>query len=452
MFVKRTAELKSLEEQYASSESNLVILYGRKGTGKTSLLTEFISDKEDAYYYLGVECEGEMQLLRMNNQLVDSPSNGSEKLDFAELFYSLLQRHQQKSIIILDEFHFIMKNSPNFVDAINVIKTTNSSVMLILCSSSIRWVENDMIPCMGAFATYITSYLKLKEFTFMDFVNRFPNASTETCIYISAILGGVAEYLDYWKENLSTKENIEQIFLNKNSRLFQEPGQFLKSELREPAVYNTILSSLADGYWKLNDLHARTGYSRAKISVYLKNLIQLDFVEKLLPFDETGKENVQKGLYRIKDNYLSFWYRFVFPNLSELMQGKVSEVYELKIEPFLDEYVREYYSNVCMEFLKLMNQYQRMPETFLWWDRWYGKNGTIDVLAKAENGKTLVGKCIWEERVMDFYEYETLLSLSKEAGVTLDYCYLFSKKGFSEELYLFAKENDDIKLVSLNDL
>jgi AAA+ ATPase superfamily predicted ATPase len=451
MFVKRTSELKLLEEQYALPGNNLIVLYGRKGMGKTTLLGQFLEGKPSVYYYEGTECADILQLEQMNRQVPEF-AHDHEVVDYPLLFSEIINHGEKKTIIVLDEFHYIMKNSDSFAKALLLVGNQSRPVMFILCSSSIRWIENEMIENLGAAASYITAYLKLKEFNFVDLVNRFPKASVETCIYINAILGGVPAYLEEWRQSQTVEDNIKNIILNKNSRLFFEPQQFLKLELREPSVYNTILYTLATGNRKLNDLHAKTGFSRAKISVYLKNLIQLDLVEKLVPLNEEGKENVQKGLYRIKDNFLSFWYRFVFPNLSELALENENKVYENEVALQLTDYMGEYFADVCTEFLKLMNQHQRLPEKYLWWDRWYGKNGTIDILAHAESGKTLTGKCIWEERAADIGDYNTLLQLTSQAGKNPDYCYLFSKGGFTEELRGSIADKENIILVGLDDL
>ncbi len=448
MFVKRAAERKLLEEQYAFETNNLVILYGRKGMGKTSLITEFLSDKQEAYYYEGVECEDHLQLQLLAQQL----RMDSHPLDYSDLFSALQARRDGKAILVLDEFHYIIKNGTGILEVFRLLRDREHPVMIVLCSSSIRWVENEMLSCLGDYAAHITAYMKLKEFTFVDFVNRFPSSSVETCIYINSILGGIPEYLNAWQEEHSVQDNVKSILLNKDSGLIHAPQQFLKLELREPAVYNTILYYLAHKNRKLNELHARTGFSRAKISVYLKNLIQLDIVEKLEPLGDEGRENALKGLYRIKDNFLSFWYRFVFPNRSELMMDKVNAVYEEKISPYLDEYVGEYFADVCTEFLKLMNLHHRLPDNFIWWDRWYGKHGTIDILSQSADKKSLVGRCLWAEEVAGMEDYDKLLELSKEAGAIPDYCYVFSRKGFSDELQGFVKEHENIKLIGLEDL
>jgi AAA+ ATPase superfamily predicted ATPase len=449
MFVKRTAQLQLLEEQYAAQGNNLIILYGRKGMGKTTLLAEFLKGKQDACYYEGAECVDKLQLLRMNRR-INRVFDG-EAADYPFLLSEFIGRCRGKAVIVLDEFHYIIKNSPDFVEAFRLLGSPERPVMFILCSSSIRWVENEMLQSLGSFASYITAYLKLKEFTFVDFVNRFPKSSVETCIHINAILGGIPEYLEEWKESSSIRDNIINALFDKNGRLFMASQQFLKLELREPAVYNTILAILAEGNRKLNDLHAKTGFSRAKIIVYLKNLMQLDLVEKLVPLNEEGRENVQKGLYRIKDNFFSFWYRFVFPNLSELMLGEAAKVYEERVAPFLNAYMQEYFADVCTEYLKLMNQHQRLSEKFLWWDRWYGKGGTLDILAQSESGKTLVGKCLWEDREAVYGDYEALVSLTADAGKKPDYCYIFSKAGFDTGLRESLKNRKDVILVGLDE-
>lgn len=451
MQLKRKAQLKLLEEQYALPESNLVILYGRKGIGKTTLISQFLEGKAAAYYYEGKECTDGLQRKLAYGQM-DIGAGETLIADYYRMFSEFIGDREEKAVIVLDEFHYIAKNSENFIDALRLLADGSNPLMFVLCSSSVRWVENEMVSYLGSHASYITTYIKLKELTFVDFVSYFPNSSVETCIRINAILGGVLQYLEGWEEDRPPEYNIKHLLLNKNSSLFSEPEYFLKLELREPAVYNTILSALAQGKRKLNDIHLETGFSRAKIIVYLKHLMQLDLVEKLLPLSDEGKENVQKGLYRIKDNFMSFWYRFIFPNRSKLLIGDMDQFYEEEIAPYIEEYISEYFADVCAEYLKLLNLHERLPDRFLWWDRWYGKNGVIDILSKSEKGKTLVGKCIWTESAAGIAEYEELLALAKTAGNTPDYIYLFSKGGFSKELKDYSINNKYITLVSLGDL
>ncbi len=209
---------------------------------------------------------------------------------------------------------------------------------------------------------------------------------------------------------------------------------------------------MAGGKLKLNDIYARTGFSRAKISVYIKNLIELDVVEKVFSYDTEGKENTKKGLYRIKDRFLHFWYRFVFPNLSNIENRQAERVYNEKIAPFLDEYLSQYFVTVCQEYFQLMSDYQKLPFEIEQMGEWYGKEGTIDFMGEGKDKSLFVGKCKWDREPMAEQDFMDLLALNKQAGVEPDYYYLFSKSGFTSSFEVKAKEIHNLVLTNLTDL
>mgnify|MGYP003307889072 CR=1 FL=1 len=121
---------------------------------------------------------------------------------------------------------------------------------------------------------------------YQDFKEHFPLFSKKDSIGAFSILGGIPGLWQYFNDEFTLRENIENFILQSNEKLFDYGQQYVSEELRETAVYNTILGALADGKRKLNDLYIHTGFSRAKISVYLKNLMQLEIVEKVFSFDE----------------------------------------------------------------------------------------------------------------------------------------------------------------------
>jgi len=460
LFVGRSTESKQLEDYYGVDRNNLIILYGRSNMGKTKLILEFTKGKP-CFYYATREASEREQLLHMQEEVINQSDIKIEYMDYyhileaAVLKIRTIPTNDRKTILVIDEFQHIIKNSNEFVSALTRLLAQQErfgKVMIILCSSSVNWVENDMVSSLGPAARNISAFLKLKEFTFVDFVNRFPNSSVEQCVYINGVLGGVPGYLEEWCEDLSVEDNIKKIILNTDGKLHNEAEHFLKSELRELSLYNTILATLSKGKIKLNDIYRRTGFSRAKISVYIKNLIQLDIAEKTFSYGTTGKENTQKGLYRIKDNYINFWYRYVFPNLSFLETQQVEVVYETKVKPDLNEYMKEYFVSTCTECLKLMNTYHRLPYEYDNWGSWFGKNGTIDIIAEDKNGKMLVGSCLWLDQVMEMSDYSHLIELIGLARIEPEHYYLFSKDGFSKELEELANNSKNLQLIPLEEL
>ena len=236
-----------------------------------------------------------------------------------------------------------------------------------------------------------------------------------------------------------------------NSVLLQETINTLEENLRETAVYNTIMFGLANGKNKLNDIHHFTGFSRAKIMVYLKSLIELGMVEKVYSFATTGHENVQKGVYRICDPLANFFYRFCYANLTYIIRLTPEEYYEKFIAEGLNEFVSSAYRAICREYVVKLSEYGRLPFEIEEEGEWVGKIDSLDIVAQSESGDTLVGACYWNSE-MDVDAIDRIRSCCKRARVNPDYYYLFSAIGFTDGLKKLADEEASIKLIGLEEM
>lgn len=460
MFIGRNTERRTLEDIFATDRSNLVVLYGRAGMGKTALIAEFLKEK-NAYYYLLRECSFREQMFCMSEELESAYPGQSMKtvdeLDYAEVLQSVVRRNEEQSakqLIVLDEFHLGMKEG-ELAEAIYHILANREhfgNVMFLLCSSSVNWVENEMVQELGITAKFITNFMKLKELSFMEISNWFPRMSIEDCIAVNAVIGGVPKYLKLWDERRTVAYNIKQLFLVENAPLYAEAEAVLKLELRELAAYNAILAAMASGKNKLNDIYERTAFSRAKISVYLKNLIKLDIVEKVFSADTDSNENVKKGLYRVRDNFLNFWYRFVFPNQSMIAIGQGEWVFEERIKNDFFAYQRESFSQLCLEYLKLMTRHKRLRNDYDTWGSWHGKAGKLDVIAADSENRILVAYCDWNDRRITVREMEYINDLCAQAKVKPAEIYVFSKLGVSAEAKHEYMKQPLFRVVELKDL
>ena len=205
-------------------------------------------------------------------------------------------------------------------------------------------------------------------------------------------------------------------------------------------------------YDKLNELHLKTGYSRAKISVYMKNLGTFHIVEKETSFETGGWENTKKGVYRIKDNYVNFWFRFVYPHLSELYMMSPEQFYDAYITSGIDEYLERYFKEVCMEYVGLLNLIGKLPMKISKMGTWIGKEGNIDIIAQNSVRENIVGYCNWNQPEFTMEMKEELLKSMKQAKIDAKYFFLFSAKGFSEEIRQLAEEDTRYILVDMNEL
>lgn len=434
MFVGREKELKLLNQSFQSNENTVVVLYGRDGIGKTALAKQFCEDKSFVYY--------QARELSQAEQTVYFDKKKEEVFDKVK---------QGPIVFVIDEFDLMLKGYKTFFGDLEtfVEELPAGQVMLLLISSAVQWVENTMVEDMGSFAGAITSFIKVKEFSFMEMVDRFPDSTTEECILIYGILGGVPAYLNYWNPKETVRKNIIRIVLDDKGPMHREAHRFLKAYLRELPFYSTILSVLAEDEPKLNYLYTRTGFSRAKISVYIKNLMQIDVATKIFSYEPEKKATIQKGLYGITDSFLHFWYKLIYPKMSEFSIMEPSEFYDKFLKNHLDELAQKSYIKVCQEFMELMNQFNRLPKKFGNFGSLYGKSGFIPLIANTEEGEILIGNCKWSSKPMDMKEFEQLLQRIEQTGKEADYYYLFSKEGFTTELSIMAKNMDNIQCIDL---
>ena len=263
MFLGRSDETAILNKYYESGENSLIVLYGRTGIGKTSLIKNFAKDKP-FFYYCSAQASDRHQISifteAVKNQIgfysVDEQKD-VDVLSYDALFTLTKRIPGDMKLVIIDEFQNIIKQNKEFMDS--VIKLAggeffDEKVMVVLLSSSISWIENGLVSSIGSSALKITEFIKLKELSFVDTVRMFPGYSVPDSMMIYAITGGVPGYMAKLTDKLSVKENICNNILGGDSFLRQEGSAYIKEELRETSLYNTILKYIAQGANKLNEL------------------------------------------------------------------------------------------------------------------------------------------------------------------------------------------------------
>lgn len=454
MFVGRKKEKKRIEESIIKKSTGAFVLYGRECMGKTKLALETAKPYPYVYYYVK-ECSLYAQLQCLSSEFSVELQGTDEIQMMRNVFEQVIQKQNSKGhlLFILDEFQTMADREGCFFEMLEELGK-KYGVLFLLISSSVSWVENDMIRCLGKSSAVITQIMKLDELDFADAYDFFPQYSTSQMISVYSILGGVPGLLKLWDPSKSVRQNVIDRILSPDGVLHNFTNRLLKRELRELSSYHTILMSLARNteVAKLNDLYEQTKYSRAKISVYLKNLIEMDLVEKVFSYGEYGKDNTVKGLYRIKDAYLRFYYTFVFPNLTLLECEGAEAVYDKRIGKEIESYYAGGFRRVCTEYLRFMNELKRLPMTIEKSGVWYGKDGTIDLIADNSHAEQLVALCKWENEAYSEEDFEDTLSLMLRAGIDPDYYYIFSKSGFLSSVETKTKAMDNFNLISLEQL
>lgn len=393
--IGREDQLKSLNQNYSSSKSNLMILYGRHGTGKTTLIKEFIKDKK-SFYYKAVAADDFEQNI-MFGRAADVKSDS---------YYEIMKTLRDRGIMlfVVEEFHNIIKTDSDFMADVSRLVKDEPKVMVILSCSSVAWVENSMVKAMGNYAFNINAFMKLKEFSYSDFINRFHNTEPRELLYIYAITGGNPVYVDRWNENISIKENICRLFLTDKGAWYKEALNYVKDEFRE-------------------------------------------IVEKIFSYDVFGNENTRKGLYRIQDSFIEFWYRYIYQDWSRIDVTEPYEFYDSHIEDRLEEFVKNAFIRIAGEMLEILGDMHKLPFEAVRKGSWYGKNGDIHLIFEDKDGNGIIGQVYVDDRKVCMEDFDRLRENVQLAGINGRFYYLFSINGFSDDL-----KADNIATIGIEEL
>jgi len=476
MFIGRKAELEFLESKYKSNGGQLIVLYGRRRVGKTETLREFCKDKPHVFYSCR-ECTDHQQLESFSERVLREDIPAAKYLksfsDWETALSSIIEFNStQKKLLIIDEFPYMCKANkciPSILQNLWDEKLKDENVMIILCGSSMSFIEKDLLAEKNPLYGRATGIYKMKEMSFGDAVKFFPHYTAIDKIIAYSILGGIPHYLKQFDSNLTVEENIKRNILTKGCVLYSEVEFLLRQELRETTVYNTIIEAIALGNTKLNDIYTKTQIEKVKLSVYLKNLIELEVIEREFSVSDSVKEqaNSIKGLYKLTDNFFRFWYSFVFPNYSELESGDVDGVYKYIVAPELNEYTSFIFEDVCRQYISVLNRMEKLPFRYYKMGRWWGKITTEDSQGKKKSVETeidiiavdrhsanyLLGECKFKDTPFEKSEYitfdEKIKAFEKHAKC---WKYLFSKSGFTPAVKEIADINDNIECIDIDEL
>lgn len=380
-FPGRNKMLRYISANYEKDGSGLLVLYGEAGLGKTSLLQEIMKRYEHAFYYQAVPASERQQAAFLCREMFPEAEMPAFPT-FEELFRKYAFETKQKKIIMIDEFDHIMRSGEQFMDEVTKLVNnvyTEQHFLVILCSSNLGFIANSMGRKMGKAAFMIKGLLKMKEYSYSDIRRLCNQEKEELTFYRYALMGGRPAAIQTSLAYDSVREMVCEMYLDRNGMFYDYGIRYISENLREPNVYATILYMLANGYGKLNDLYRYTGFSRAKISVYLKNLIELDLVEKVYSYGATARDDSRKGMYRITNPMIHFWYRFIYEYRNRLEFMDKEAFYEQYIKEMLDDYLEYYYAKVAAQLLA-EGLVDNMPE-IVKCEEWVGKSGDIPVIA-----------------------------------------------------------------------
>lgn len=463
-FIGRTAELATLEQEY-QRESGFVVLYGRRRVGKTALIKEFIQNKPAFYFLATQETEAESMkrfagvLARAtNNRFLQNASFSS----WTDLFQIAADdRPEQKKVLVIDEFPYLVKTNPAFPSILQSIwdeQLKDRNVMLILCGSLLSMMKKHALSYDSPLYGRQTAQIRLMPLTFPE-VYETQQCSFEQAVTQYAVTGGVPKYLEFFRENEDFIRQLRQAVLSKNGFLYEEPQFLFSEEIQSPINYFSLLKTIAAGNRKPSKIGAVLGMDSSALSPYLSTLVELGFLSRQVPITEKSPEKSRKGLYDISDNFIRFWFRYVYPFKGELELDNQQIVLDAIAKDFSQKFVAFAYEPICRSIFAELCKTGAIDFTpsriGAYWRNDAEQDTEIDVAAVDQQHKRLfLGECKFHLEPVGISVYRKLTEKAmgaselRSAFQGFSLCYgIFSKSGFTPELIEESKRNPHLLLI-----
>ena len=457
----RMREMRSLEEQYANDGFKFAVIYGRRRVGKTRLISEFISNnRKKAIRFTATEDTDVVNRERFSQRIFATYPELSSLVCFptweSAFDYIVKQARGEKLIVEIDEYPYLARANRAISSELQMCIDTfmqDADMLLILCGSSVSFMEDQVLGYQSPLYGRRTSQYRIMPLDYYDSAEFFGNAGAEDKLLGYAAAGGIPPYLNAIAKETTVERGIARAFFTKEGFLYEEPQNLLKQELREPALYNSIIATIAGGSTKLGETAAKVKEEDSKVAKYIKTLIGLGILEKDVSMLSKNERN---GIYRIKDNMYRFWYYFV-PESVTLIENGYEHTYEKRVEPFISDYMGPAFETICKQYLMRLNVKNRLPFLFNDIGKWWGGNPItkeeteIDVVA-ANKGQLIIGECKWKNKKTGLDVYR---ELKEKAAIFADkdiFYFIFSKSDFTLGLTEEAEGDDKLTLVGLDDL
>lgn len=461
MFYCREEELQTMNRRYEKGRFECIVIYGRRRVGKTALINEFCKRKPTVYFS-ALSASSQENLEALSKAIYtcknpDSPVAPTYRSYEDALDEITAMAKQQRLVFVIDEYPYLAKAEKSFSSRLQHIidhQWQDSQLYLILCGSSMSFMEYQVLGYESPLYGRRTAQFKIQALTYREMTQFHPSLSLQDQALLYGVTGGIPHYIN----KLDVEEDLDEALLENlfstSSYLFEEPENLLKQELREPAIYNSVISAIAGGASRLNEIATKVGLESGVCTKYLKVLLDLGILKKETPITEKpGK----KTIYAIDDNFFRFWYRFVPRNMSVISAGRMNHVYEQAVKKYYPDYMGLVFEKMCQEYL---SRYAKdLPILLSTVGQWWGtdsktrKEVQIDIVGTpVEGNEYLIGSCKYRNEKIGMDELELIqkyASVFRKDG--LFHYFIFSKGGFTPAL-LEAGEKGEVTLVTLDDL
>ena len=450
-----------MNKRYSRGNFECLIVYGRRRVGKTALINEFCKDKPTVFFSaLNATAQENLEALSKAIYEKNHPTTDEAPVfrSFDAAFSEITRMSENERLVfVIDEYPYLAKADNSISSRLqHIIDRTwkDGKLFLILCGSSMSFMEYQVLGYESPLYGRRTGQYKIQALNYKEITVFNPGLTHEEQALIYGVTGGIPHYINKMNIENDVDTALKENLFNTSGYLFEEPENLLKQELREPAVYNSIITAIAGGASKANEISTKVGIESAVCAKYLKVLLDLGILKKESPITEKPG---RKTIYVISDNFFRFWYRFVPQNTSAITAGRIDKIYDSVIKRRFPDYMGLVFEQMCREYLFLYAD--ELPIVLSDIGQWWGtdaktkKEVQIDIIGTPVEGKEyIIGSCKYRNEPVGTDELELLKRYAEVFGKGEKYHYfIFSKGGFTHGLQTLGKKSE-VTLVTLDDM
>jgi hypothetical protein len=334
-FFGRERELELLDELLEKNVASLVVLKGRRRIGKSRLIEEFSSTLK-SFLFEGLppkneEITAEDQRLHFAKELErETGARGLKTEDWDDLLWHLAQHTKRgRILIILDEINWMGSKDPTFLGKLKTAWDRyfkkNPKLILILSGSMSSWIEENILSSTG-FLGRVSLNITLEELPLYE-CNHFWGRSEHRIssfekFKILSVTGGVPRYLEEIDPKIPAEQMIHRLCFRPEGLLFQEFERIFSDLFsRRAETYKKIVFQLAKGHASLKEIQTALKLGKGgMLSDYLDDLVTTQYIERKHAWDLRSGAPSKASIFRLKDNYLRFYLKYIEPNRSAILK------------------------------------------------------------------------------------------------------------------------------------
>lgn len=399
-FVDRIDEASRLKDALAREKSSLVVMYGRRRLGKSTLIKRVLSDND--VYFLADRSESQYQRTLLA-KVIAQVFPDFDKLaypDWESMFRAVNYRTDKRFTICLDEFPYLVEQSPELPSVLQkLVDEKQLKYNLVLCGSSQNMMYGLFLDSTAPLYGRADEIMRLAPIR-LPYIQEALSLDAMNAIEEYSVWGGVPRYWELRENKSSLDDALWHNILSVNGTLYEEPVKLFQDDVKDIVKTSTIMSYIGTGANRLSEIAGRCNEPATNLSRPLKKLVDLGFLEKDVPFG-IDEKNAKKSLYKIADPFMAFYYQFVVPNRSFIELGRRMPL-EQALAAHFSEYVSMNWEKLCRDAVtgNIVNGtvYGKAKR---WWGSVFNEDKKpeqveFDVMAESLDKKyLLVGECKW---------------------------------------------------------